>query len=577
MGVRTLRARTRQDNRDCRKKTEYSQFYPCVANAFAQYYLFCFPYEWQKYGFLLKNANFAQFFKNIAYLCAPISALNPMSDKKRTYIAIDLKSFYASVECVARGLDPLTTNLVVADKSRTDKTICLAVSPSLKQCGIGGRPRLFEVVQQVRKVNRERLEKANGFFRGRSSSSIELEEHPDWELDYIVSPPRMAHYIDVSVQVYRTYLKYVAAEDIHVYSIDEVFMDVTNYLPTYRVSPHELTIRIIRDVLSTTGITATAGIGTNMYLAKVAMDIVAKHIPADADGVRIAELDEMSYREKLWNHKPLTDFWRVGRGIAGKLIPYGIDTMGKLARLSVRNEEFLYRMFGVNAELLIDHAWGWEPVTISQIKAYRPENNSISSGQVLSCPYDTQKGEIIVREMTELLVLDLVDKGFFTNQMVLTIGYDRESLEGERGEKYRGEVTRDRYGRLVPKHAHGTANLPEYTSSTRKILAAVIDLYHRIINPDLLIRRVNITACRVLPESQLPDQSFEQLDLFTDYEALEKKKQEEKETDEKEKSLQKAMLSIQKRYGKNAILKGTNLQEGATTLERNQQIGGHKA
>ncbi len=579
MGVRTLRARTRQDNRDCRKKTEYSQFYPCVANAFAQYYLFCFPYEWQKYGFLLKNANFAQFFKNIAYLCAPISASNPMSDKKRTYIAIDLKSFYASVECVARGLDPLTTNLVVADKSRTDKTICLAVSPSLKQCGIGGRPRLFEVVQQVRKVNRERLEKANGFFRGRSSSSIELEEHPDWELDYIVSPPRMAHYIDVSVQVYRTYLKYVAAEDIHVYSIDEVFMDVTNYLPTYRVSPHELTIRIIRDVLSTTGITATAGIGTNMYLAKVAMDIVAKHIPADADGVRIAELDEMSYREKLWNHKPLTDFWRVGRGIAGKLIPYGIDTMGKLARLSVRNEEFLYRMFGVNAELLIDHAWGWEPCTIDYVKAYQPENNSFSSGQVLTSAYSAKQARVVVREMAEAAALDLVAKRMVTNQLVLTIGYDVESLSRpEIAKKYMGPVTIDRYGRRTPKHAHGTANLEAHTSSSRKIVDATMELYGRIINPDLLVRRINLTTNHVLSEARLPkDAGMPKPDLFTCPEELEQKRHRQEEAKKKERRLQEAQLAIKRRYGKNAILKGVNFDEGATAKQRNQQIGGHKA
>ena len=502
-----------------------------------------------------------------------------MPEVKRTYIAIDLKSFYASVECVDRGLDPLTTNLVVADKSRTEKTICLAVSPSLKQCGVGGRPRLFEVVQAVKQVNHKRLENTKGFFRGRSTDSIELTEHPDWELDYIVAPPRMAHYIEVSTQVYRTYLKYVSSEDIHVYSIDEVFMDVTHYMPMYRISPHELTMRIIRDVLKTTGITATAGIGTNMYLAKVAMDIVAKHLPADADGVRIAELDERGYREKLWNHKPLTDFWRVGRGIASKLIPYGIDTMGKLARLSVRNEEFLYRMFGINAELLIDHAWGWEPCTIEYVKSYRPENNSFSSGQVLTSAYTTKKARVVVREMAEAAALDLVAKRMVTDQLVLTIGYDVESLSRpEIAEKYTGPVTIDRYGRRTPKHAHGTANLGHHSSSSREIVEATMKLFERIINADLLVRRINLTTNHVIHEDRMDKEAaLPQPDLFTSAEELEEKRRKQEEARKKERRLQEAQLAIKRRYGKNAILKGVNFDEGATAIERNKQIGGHKA
>ena len=392
-----------------------------------------------------------------------------MPHTDRTYIAIDLKSFYASVECVARGLDPLTTNLVVADKSRTDKTICLAVSPSLKAYGIGGRARLFEVVQRVQEVNFERRLNGGGRFTGKSSNDTELQAHPDWELDYIVAPPRMAWYIQVSTQVYKTYLKYVAPEDIHVYSIDEVFMDVTTYLHTYKLTPHELAIRMIRDVLTTTGITATAGIGTNMYLAKVAMDIVAKHVPADKDGVRIAELDEMSYRQRLWNHRPLTSFWRVGRGIAAKLAAYGITTMGQIARISLQNEDFFYKLFGVNAELLIDHAWGWEPCTIDYVKAYRPESNSFSSGQVLQEPYEWAKARIVLTEMADAMALHLFSKGLVTDQLLITINYDVENLtDPARRSRYQGAVTTDYYGRSVPKHAHGTENLPQPTSSCRR-------------------------------------------------------------------------------------------------------------
>ena len=498
-----------------------------------------------------------------------------MLQENRTYIAIDLKSFYASVECVARGLNPLTTNLVVADKSRTDKTICLAVSPSMKAYGIGGRARLFEVVQRVREVNHERKRNAGWRFRGKSTNDIELKEHPDWELDYIVAPPRMAHYIEVSTQVYQTYLKYVAPEDIHVYSIDEVFMDVTAYLDTYKTTPHELTIRIIRDVLASTGITATAGIGTNMYLAKVAMDIVAKHVPADKDGVRIAELDEMSYRRQLWNHRPLTAFWRVGRGIAAKLAQYGITTMGEIARKSLQNEDFFYHLFGVNAELLIDHAWGWEPCTIDYVKAYRPETNSFSSGQVLQEPYEWKKAKVVVSEMADAMALSLFAKQLVTDQLILTINYDTENLtDPNRRARYNGPVTTDYYGRTVPKHAHGTENLSRYTSSSE----AVMRLYDRITNPDLLIRRITLVTNHVLLESQVKETSAPtQLDLFTDYEAEEQQRKKEEEALQKERRLQAAQLAIKSRYGKNAILRGMSYTEGATAKGRNEQIGGHRA
>ena len=497
---------------------------------------------------------------------------------ERTYIAIDLKSFYASVECVERGLDPLTTHLVVADVSRTEKTICLAVSPSLKQYGIGGRARLFEVVQKVREVNNERKRKVGWRMTGKSTNELELQAHPDWELDYIAAPPRMAHYIKVSTQVYQTYLKYIAAEDIHVYSIDEVFMDETAYLKTYKMTAHELAMTMIRDVLKTTGITATAGIGTNLYLSKVAMDIVAKHIPADKDGVRIAELDEMSYREKLWDYRPLTKFWRVGRGIAERLMPYGIDTMGKIARLSEQNEDLLYKLFGVNAELLIDHAWGWEPCTIDLVKQYKPETNSFSSGQVLTCPYDFKKARVVVQEMADQMALDLVAKRLVTRQLVLTVGYDVESLNSTKHDEYQGEVTTDWYGRQVPKHAHGTANLDRQTSSSRLITEAVTELYDRIVNPKLLIRRLNLTTNFVVDEAEAKKPAMpQQLDLFTDYEALKKKEEEEQAALDKERRLQEAQLAIKQRFGKNAILKGLNFEEGATAKERNAQIGGHKA
>lgn len=504
-----------------------------------------------------------------------------MNPDNRTYIAIDLKSFYASVECVDRGLDPLTTNLVVADSSRTEKTICLAVSPSLKSYGVGGRARLFEVVQKVREVNyQRRMNIPYGVFTGKSWRNPELLEHPDWELDYIVAPPRMARYMQMSAQIYSVYLKYIAPEDIHVYSCDEVFMDVTAYLSTYKKTPHELAMTIVRDVLKQTGITATAGIGTNMYLCKVAMDIVAKHIPADKDGVRIAELDEKSYREKLWSHRPLTDFWRCGKGIAQKLAMYGIETMGQIARLSIKNEDVLYKLFGVNAELLIDHAWGWEPCTMDYIKSYRPETNSLSSGQVLHEPYTFKKARVVIKEMADAISMDLLDKGLVTDQLVVTVGYDRTSLENpEIRAKYHGPVVKDYYGREVPKSAHGTANLDRQTSSTTLIMTAVENLFDRIVNKNLLVRRLNITTNHVVLESRVKkqDDKMVQLDLFTDYETLAKQKKEEEERLAKERRMQEALLAIKKQFGKNAILRGLNFEDGATAKDRNEQIGGHKA
>ena len=491
-----------------------------------------------------------------------------------------------------RGLDPLTTNLVVADRSRTEKTICLAVSPSLKAYGIGGRARLFEVVQRLREVNYDRRYKAGGRLSGKSVSDIELKAHPDWEVDYLVAPPQMAHYMEVSAKVYQTYLKYIAPEDIHVYSIDEVFMDVTDYLKSYKggnrnvdnivggyQTAHELAMTMIHDVLRTTGITATAGIGTNLYLCKVAMDIVAKHVPADKDGVRIGELDEMTYRQKLWNHRPLTSFWRVGHGIAEKLAPYGIETMGKIARMSLKNEELLYRLFGVNAELLIDHAWGWEPCTIDQVKAYKPENNSFSSGQVLQEAYDFKKARVVVKEMADAAALNLVARKLVADQIVLTVSYDVENLTNPAiRTKYNGSVTTDHYGRQMPKHAHGTANLGTRTSSSSIITKAVMELYDRIVNPDLLVRRINLTTNHVVDESMSVEKPVpQQLDLFTDYEELERQKKEEQEALDKERRIQEARLAIKQRFGKNAILKGLNFEEGATAKERNEQIGGHKA
>lgn len=504
--------------------------------------------------------------------------------KKRTYVAIDLKSFYASVECIERSLDPMTTNLVVADPSRTEKTICLAVSPTLKAHDIPGRARLFEVVQKVREANAKRKRKAPGrVFTGASYNAPELEASPELSIDYVVAPPQMAHYMKCSAQIYNTYLKYIAPEDIHVYSIDEVFMDVTDYLNTYRLSARELVVEMILDVLGSTGITATAGIGTNLYLAKVAMDIGAKHVAPDENGVRIAELDEMSYRQSLWEHRPLTDFWRIGHGYAKKLQDLGLMTMGDVARCSIggaadsHNEEMLYKLFGINAELLIDHAWGWEPCRMKDIKAYKPSTNSIGSGQVLQSPYTFDKARLIVREMTDLLVLDLVDKGLVTNQLVLTVGYDIDNLKDpERKKSYRGAVTTDYYGRRVPKHAHGSINLGAHTSSTKQMLEAVLELYDRIVDKNLLARRVNITANNVVSETAVTGPDTEQLDLFTDYEAVKAKKAENEAELAREKKRQKAILTIQKKYGKNAILKGSDFEEGAMTIERNNQIGGHK-
>ena len=473
-----------------------------------------------------------------------------MQEAQRTYIAIDLKSFYASVECVDRGLDPLTTNLVVADESRTDKTICLAVTPSLKAYGIPGRARLFEVKQKARGI------------------------------DFIIAPPRMAHYIEVSSRVYSVYLKYIAPEDIHVYSIDEVFMDVTNYLATYKMTAHQLAMTMIRDVLSQTGITATAGIGTNLYLCKVAMDIMAKKAPADKDGVRIAELDEQTYRRELWDYRPITKFWRVGRGIANKLAFYGIDTMGRLARMSKQNEELLYKLFGVNAELLIDHAWGWEPCTIADVKAYRPETNSFSSGQVLQEPYTFQKARVVIQEMAEGMALDLVAKRMVTDQLVLTVGYDAECLtRPDIRDLYHGEITTNYYGKLVPKHAHGSLRFDKPTSSSRLLMNGAAELFDRHVNPNLLIRRLNLCVNHVVPESTLAQQPAQpqQLDLFTDYETLERQQQEEQARLDKERRLQEAQLKIKQRFGKNAILRGLNYSEGATAKERNAQIGGHRA
>ncbi|WFF73573.1 DNA methylase [Proteiniclasticum sp. QWL-01] len=500
--------------------------------------------------------------------------------ENRTYIAIDLKSFYASVECIERGLDPLGANLVVADASRTEKTICLAVSPSLKAHGISGRARLFEVVQRVKEVNAERLRKAPGHkFTGSSYYAAELKESPELSLDYVIAPPQMAHYMECSTKIYQVYLNYVAPEDIHVYSIDEVFIDATSYLRTYRLTAREFAMKMIMDVLNRTGITATAGIGTNLYLCKIAMDIEAKHLQADKNGVRIAELDEMSYRRSLWAHRPLTDFWRVGSGYAKKLEANGMFTMGDVARRSVTDEGPLYKLFGINAELLIDHAWGWEPCTIAEIKAYKPSTNSISSGQVLHCPYSFEKAKLITREMADMLALDLVDKGLVTDQIVLTIGFDIENLRDPsiRGQ-YHGAVTTDHYGREVPKHAHGTGNLGRHTSSTKRIMEAASALFDSIVDKNLLIRRINVTANHVIEEAAMPKEpEAEQLDLFSDYAEEEARRKAEKTELERERTMQLAMLTIKKRYGKNAILKGMNFEEGATAKDRNSQIGGHKA
>ena len=501
--------------------------------------------------------------------------------KQHTYIAIDLKSFYASVECRDRGLDPLDTNLVVADESRTDKTICLAVTPTLKSFGISGRARLFEVKQRVQEINADRKRNLRGReFAGSSHFYSELSKDPSLELNFIIAPPRMAYYMEYSTRIYEIYMKYVAPEDIIVYSIDEVFMDVTDYLQTYRMSPRDLAMKMILEVLETTGITATAGIGTNLYLCKVAMDVMAKHIPSDENGVRIAFLDEMTYRRELWSHRPITDFWRVGRGYAKKLETYGIYTMGDVARCSEQNEELLYRLFGKNAELLIEHAWGWEPCTVEAVKAYRPENSSLGSGQVLQCPYDAEKAKLVVREMADALSLDLVEKRLVTDQIVITVAYDIENLtDPERRKKYRGEVVTDRYGRQIPKHAHGTENLESFTSSTQKMVEAASVLYDRIVDKNLLIRRMNITANNIVEEkaAQQKNNSYQQLDLFTDYAAEEEQEKQEALRLDRERKLQEATITIKKKFGKNAILKGMSLQEGATAKNRNEQIGGHKA
>lgn len=490
--------------------------------------------------------------------------------KQRQYIAIDLKSFYASVECVERGLDPLDTCLVVADISRTEKTICLAVSPALKAFGLGGRPRLFEVVQRVREVNRNRGR------MGRSVSGRQLSERADLAVDYIVAPPRMALYIGYSTRIYDIYLRYIAPEDIHVYSIDEVFIDATAYLTTYRMSAHELALTIIRDVLRETGITATAGIGTNMYLCKVAMDIVAKKMKPDKDGVRIAELDEMGYRRQLWDHLPLTDFWRVGKGIANRLAKYGIMTMGDIARCSLDHEGFLYKLFGINAELLIDHAWGWEPVTMDLVRAYRPETHSLSSGQVLTAPYPVSKARIVVMEMVDTLALDLIDKGLVTDQIVLHIGYDVESLADPTiRAQYHGRITVDYYGRQVPFHAHGTANICRHTSSSDILTRSIGELFDRIVNPCLLVRRITLSANRLIREECLnARREAVQLSLFDDHDEIARRKQETVRL-AKERRRQEAILKIKKRFGKNAILKGLNFADGATQRNRNRQIGGH--
>lgn len=489
------------------------------------------------------------------------------------YICIDLKSFYASVECVSRGLDPMDTNLVVADSAKTEKTICLAVTPSLKVYGIPGRARLFEVVQKVNEVNKERFRRNHyRSFTGQSILASEINSNHSLELGFVIAPPRMATYMEVSTEIYNIYLKYIAPEDILVYSIDEVFMDVSAYLGMYKMTAYELSMTIIQDVLKQTGITATAGIGTNMYLAKVAMDVMAKKMNADKDGVRIAELDEMTYRRELWEHTPITDFWRVGKGIARKLQANHMYTMGDVAECSEYNEEKLYKLFGINAELLIDHAWGWEPCTIQDVKAYIPENHSISQGQVLSCAYSFEKGQLIVREMTELLVLDLVKKKLVTDQIVLTVGYDHEGIPKD----FKGQMEKDRYGRKIPKQAHGSINLEVFTSSTKKIIDATMRLYTQIVNSGLQVRRMYVTANHIKVESALSDE-FIQLDLFTDPEEIKHRQQAEKSMEEKEKSIQKTMIGIKERFGKNAILKGINLHEGATTIERNGKVGGHKA
>ena len=497
----------------------------------------------------------------------------------RIYACIDLKSFYASVECVERGLDPLRVNLVVADIDRTEKTICLAVSPSLKSYGISGRARLFEVEQKLKEVNCERKKKTNNYkFSGKSYDYTELEKNNNLEVDYIIATPRMSYYMKYSTNIYNVYLKYLAPEDIYVYSIDEVFCDITNYLKYNKMKPKEFITMIIKDVYETTGITATAGIGTNMYLAKVAMDIVAKHTKANEFGVRIASLDEKMYRKYLWNYRPLTAFWRVGTGYAKKLENSKLYTMGDIARCSIDNEDLLYKLFGVNAELLIDHAWGWEPCTIKDVKSYKPTNHSITSGQVLHCAYDYNRARLVIKEMADLLSLDLVSKNLVSDQLVLTIGYDIDNLNNcEIRSKYNGEITIDHYGRSVPKPSHGTINIDHKTSSAKLITENMLILFDRIVNKNLLIKRINMVVNNVTDESTIKDKPrYEQIDLFTDYNLLLKKRQKDSIAEEEENRLGHVLLDIKNKYGKNAILKGMNLEEGGTTIDRNNQIGGHR-
>ena len=490
-------------------------------------------------------------------------------EKDRVFLAIDLKSFYASVECRQRALDPLDAMLVVADPSRSDKTICLAVSPALKSFGIPGRDRLYLVRQKVEEVNRKR----GRHLKGKSRSLKELEAHPELALDFITATPRMALYIEYSTKIYGIYLEYVAKEDIHVYSIDEVFIDITSYIKLYRTSTHDLARKIISDIFKQTGITATAGIGTNLYLCKIAMDIMAKHIQPDENGVRIASLDEMSYRRQLWDHEPLSDFWRIGRGYEKKLHEHGMRTMGDIARTSITNEELLYRLFGVNAELLIDHAWGWENCTIEDIKAYRPSASSISQGQVLMEPYSFSKARLVLSEMADMLAFSLLSKGLVTDQITVTVGYDIANISTG---GFTGKVVRDWYGRIIPAHAHGTGHLKKPTSGMNEIIKAACGVFDSVVNPALLVRRLNITACNVISENEVRRKSI-QMDLFTDYEKLEKENEEELVLREKEKRLQSATLSIKERFGKNALLRLSSYEEGATARERNRQIGGHKA
>ena len=490
---------------------------------------------------------------------------------ERIYAAIDLKSFFASVECRKRNLDPLTTNLVVADNTRTEKTICLAISPSLKAYGLPGRARLFEVVQKVKNINNDRKRWAfQNIFTGKSYDDIELKQNKKLELDYIIAPPHMASYMEYSAKIYNIYLKYVSPEDIFPYSIDEIFCDLTSYLNTYKLTPRELVTKIIHDVYETTGITATAGIGTNLFLCKVAMDVMAKHVDPDKYGVRIAELDEKSFREKLWNHRPITDFWRVGKGYAKRLEKYRMFTMGDVARCSVDNEELLYKLFGVNAELLIDHSWGWECATIKSIKECKPANRSLCSGQVLHCPYNYEQSRLIIKEMANEIVLDMVQKHFVTDILVLTVEYDVENLKNaEFSKNYNGEIKEDRYGREVPKPAHGTFRLDKKTFSTRIISEGFVHLYDEIINRNLLIRKIYLTVGNLTDEKELKQENqYEQVNLFTNYGKLAEKEKEEK--------IQNTIIDLKNRFGKNAIIKGMDLEEDATTIQRNGQIGGHQ-